>query len=296
MNDYLVKALAFDKHARIYATTTTNVLNEIGNRLNYFPSALDALGRVLSMGAMMGSMLKLEETLTIRIEGNGPIGKIICDSDAHGHIRAYCDNPHCHFEYADFRLNARATVGDSGVIYIIKDLKLKEPFIGATPIVDGELAKDFAYYFSRSEQVPSIVALGVSINTDTIATSSGGYIIQLLPNTPDSIIDEIEKRVNVLPAVSELLESGLKPEDIIKNIDKNAEILETVPVEFTCNCSKERFARGILSLGSKEIKDMIAEDGKAETVCHFCGEQFFFCKDELESLYQEALQKEKTKS
>lgn len=288
MNDYIVKALAFNKHVRIYASSCADTTNYIGDRLNYFPSALDAIGRVLSISVMMGSMLKLEETLTLRIEGDGQIGRIISDVDAHGHVRAYAENPHCHFEYNDGRLNCRDTVGRSGIIYVIKDLKLKEPFIGSTEIIDGELARDFAYYFANSEQVPSIVALGVNVNTDTVATSCGGYIIQLLPNTPDEIIDEIEKRIDLLPPVSEMLESGLTLEEIIKNIDSEAEILETIPVEFRCNCSKERFASGIMSLGKAEIAEMIEEDGHAETVCHFCGNKFYFDKDELEILKDKA--------
>lgn len=288
MKDYLVKALAFDKHVRIYASSTSDVANYIGDRLNYFPSTLDAMGRLLSISVMMGSMLKLEETLTIRIEGNGQIGRMVSDVDAYGHVRAYCENPHCHFEYSDGRLNCRATVGNEGIIYVIKNLNLKEPFIGSTEIIDGELAKDFAYYFANSEQVPSIVALGTNVNTDTILTSCGGYIIQLLPNTPEDIIQNILDKVELLPPVSEMLESGLTLEDIIKNIDNDAIILETMPVEFKCNCSKERFASGIVSLGKKEIEEMILEDECAETICHFCGNKYYFDKDELILLKEKA--------
>lgn len=288
MKDYLVKALAFDKHVRIYASSTSDVANYIGDRLNYFPSTLDAMGRLLSISVMMGSMLKLEETLTIRIEGNGQIGRMVSDVDAYGHVRAYCENPHCHFEYSDGRLNCRATVGNEGIIYVIKNLNLKEPFIGSTEIIDGELAKDFAYYFANSEQVPSIVALGTNVNTDTILTSCGGYIIQLLPNTPEDIIQNILDKVELLPPVSEMLESGLTLEDIIKNIDNDAIILETMPVEFKCNCSKKRFASGIVSLGKKEIEEMILEDECAETICHFCGNKYYFDKDELILLKEKA--------
>ena len=181
MNDEIIKALAFNQSVRIYAVSNTNTLNEIGKRLHYYPSALDAMGRVLSMGAMMGSMLKLEETITLKVEGDGPIGKIIVDSDAHGNIRGYCDNPHCHFEYNDFRLNAKQTIGTTGFISVIKDLKLKEPFIGSTPIISGEIAEDFAYYFQVSEQIPSAVGLGVLVDTNNMATSSGGFIVQLMP-------------------------------------------------------------------------------------------------------------------
>lgn len=286
MNDVIVKALAYDKSVRVYAVSTTNALNEIGTRLNYFPSALDAMGRVLSMGAMMGSMLKLEETLTLKVEGDGPIGKIIVDADAHGHVRGYCDNPHCHFEYNDYRLNAKQTIGTTGFISIIKDLKLKEPFIGSTPIISGEIAEDFAYYYQVSEQVPSAVGLGVLVDTENKAVASGGFIIQLLPNTPEEVILKLEEKLKMIPTVSEMLSSGYTPEDIIFNIADDVEIIESVDVEFRCNCSKERFARGIMSLGSEELLDMINEDKKIETTCHFCGNTYNFSIDELKELHE----------
>ena len=286
MNDVIVKALAYDKSVRVYAVSTTNALNEIGTRLNYFPSALDAMGRVLSMGAMMGSMLKLEETLTLKVEGDGPIGKIIVDADAHGHVRGYCDNPHCHFEYNDYRLNAKQTIGTTGFISIIKDLKLKEPFIGSTPIISGEIAEDFAYYYQVSEQVPSAVGLGVLVDTENKAVASGGFIIQLLPNTPEEVILKLEEKLKMIPTVSEMLSSGYTPEDIIYNIADDVEIIESVDVEFRCNCSKERFARGIMSLGSEELLDMINDDKEIETTCHFCGNNYNFSIDELKELHE----------
>lgn len=292
MNDVIIKALAFNKSVRVYAVSNTNILNDIGKRLGYYPSALDAMGRVLSMGAMMGSMLKLEETITIKIEGNGPIGKIIVDSDAHGHIRGYCDNPHCHFEYHDFRLNAKQTVGTSGFISVIKDLKLKEPFIGSTPIISGEIAEDFAYYFQVSEQIPSAVGLGVLVDTDNTAKASGGFIIQLMPDTSEEVIDKLEKKLKLIPSVSEMLSSGYTPVDMIYNIVEDVEILEEIPLEFYCNCSKERFARGILSLGANEIKEMIDEDKTQETTCHFCGSKYYFTKEDLEEIYKLAKEKE----
>lgn len=288
MKDYLVKALAYNDNVRIYCVTCPNTLNEIGDRFSYYPSALDAVGRVLSIGAMMGSMLKKEETVTIRVDGNGQIGKIIVDADAHGHVRGYCDNPHCHFEYNDGRLNAKATIGDRGLISVIKDLKLKEPFIGTTPIISGEMGEDFAYYFNVSEQLPSAVSVGVLVNTDSQAVSAGGLIIQLLPNTPDEVITELEEKLKVLPPISEMLESGLTPEAIVKNVSLDARIIEMVPIEFKCTCSKERFRRGILSLGADEINQMIEEDGKADTVCHFCGNEYHFSKEELEEIASDA--------
>ena len=290
MNDYLVKALGFDSCVRIYAVSCTEALNTIGKRLNYYPSALAAVGRVMSMTVMMGSMLKLEETITVKVDGNGPIGLIMADSDAHGHVRAYCENPHCHFEYNDSnKLNVKATVGDSGFISVIKDLKLKEPFIGSIPIINGELGEDFAYYFSVSEQVPSAVALGVLVDENNQAISAGGFVVQLLPNTPDLVIDVLEERIKELPPISQMLADGLTPTDIVKEIaGEDVSILETLPVHFECKCSKERFERGLLSLGKEELEDIIEKDGKAHTICHFCGEEYDFTKEELEELAKQA--------
>lgn len=295
MKDIIVKALAFNKSVRVYAVSTTNALNEIGKRLNYFPSALDAMGRVLNVGAMMGSMLKLEETVTLKVEGDGPIGKIMVDADAHGNVRGYCDNPHCHFEYNDFRLNARQTVGTTGFVSVIKDLKLKEPFIGTTPIISGEIGDDFAYYFNVSEQVPSAVGVGVLVNTENVAVASGGFIIQLMPFTPEEVIEKLENKLKLIPSVSEMLSSGYTPEDIIHNIAEDIEIIEKVDVNFKCNCSKERFARGILSLGAVEIKEMIDEDKSQEAICHFCGSTYNFDKSELLELHEIASKKGKKK-
>jgi molecular chaperone Hsp33 len=293
MSDILVKALGYNSHARIYAVTTTDALNIIGDRLSYFPSALDALGRVMSMGAIMGGTLKGEETATLRIDGDGQIGRIVVDANAHGAIRGYAENPHCHFEYNDFRLNAKATIGSKGMITIIKDLKLKEPFIGYTPIINGEIAEDFAYYYLVSEQIPTAISLGVLVDTEGRAVTSGGFMIQLLPNTPEEVAIEIENKIKSLPTISEMLSSGFTPEDIINNLAKDAKILSTTPVEFKCNCSKEKFAKGILSLGSKEIKEIIDEDKEANTTCHFCGNDYHFDFDELTSLYEEAVSKGK---
>ncbi len=281
MSDLVVRALAYHQSVRVYAVSTKDILNIIGDKMSYYPSALDAMGRILSMGAMMGAMLKKEETVTIKVEGDGPIGKIIVDADAHGHMRGYASNPHCHFEYIDNRLNVKQTIGSTGFISVIKDLKLKELFIGSTPIINGEMAEDFAYYFNVSEQVPSAVGLGVLVDENSRALASGGFIIQLLPNASEEVIENLEKKLAIIPSVSEMLSSGFTPQDIIYNICEDVEILDTTPIGFQCGCSKERFARGILSLGKDEIEQMIEEDKTQETICHFCGEKYYFTKDDL---------------
>ena len=290
MNNKLLKALAYDKQVRIYVVRCEDALNEIGKRLNYYPSALASVGRLMAFTLMMGGMLKLEETVTVKVEGDGPIGLMMAEADAKGRVRAYASNPHCHFEYVDKgKLNVKETVGSQGFISVIKDLKLKEPFIGSIPIISGELAEDFAYYLAVSEQVPSVVSLGVLVDEYNQAISAGGFIVQLLPNTTDEVIDALEAKIKEMPSVSDLFKMGLTIEDIGKMIgDESFEIIETMPTKFECTCSKERFRNGILTLGKKEIKEMIEENHPAETICHFCGKKYDFSLAELEEIYKEA--------
>ena len=239
---------------------------------------------------MMGGMLKLEETVTVKVEGDGPIGLIMAEADAHGHVRAYASNPHCHFEYNDLnKLNVKQTVGTMGYISVIKDLKLKEPFIGTIPIINGELGEDFAYYLAVSEQVPSVVSLGVLVNEDNKSVSAGGFIVQLLPNTSDEVIDKLEAKIRNMPSMSELFSSGYTIDDIGRNLgDDSYEVVDKLPVSFKCTCSKERFSSGIISLGKDEIQEIIDQDHKANTICHFCGREYNFTEEELTELKNSA--------
>lgn len=290
MNNFLLKALAYDKQVRIYVVRCEEALNEIAERLNYYPSALAAVGRVMAFTTMMGGMLKLEETVTVKVEGDGPIGLIMAEADAHGHVRAYASNPHCHFEYNDLnKLNVKQTVGTMGYISVIKDLKLKEPFIGTIPIINGELGEDFAYYLAVSEQVPSVVSLGVLVNEDNKSVSAGGFIVQLLPNTSDEVIDKLEAKIRNMPSMSELFSSGYTIDDIGRNLgDDSYEVVDKLPVSFKCTCSKERFSSGIISLGKEEIQEIIDQDHKANTICHFCGREYNFTEEELTVLKNSA--------
>lgn len=290
MNNFLLKALAYDKQVRIYVVRCEEALNEIAERLNYYPSALAAVGRVMAFTTMMGGMLKLEETVTVKVEGDGPIGLIMAEADAHGHVRAYASNPHCHFEYNDLnKLNVKQTVGSMGYISVIKDLKLKEPFIGTIPIINGELGEDFAYYLAVSEQVPSVVSLGVLVNEDNKSISAGGFIVQLLPNTSDEVIDKLEAKIRNMPSMSELFSSGYTIDDIGRNLgDDTYEVVDKLPVSFKCTCSKERFSSGIISLGKEEIQEIIDQDHKANTICHFCGREYNFTEEELIELKHSA--------
>ncbi|MDF2904210.1 MAG: hslO [Bacillus sp. (in: firmicutes)] len=291
MSDYLVKGLAFDGQVRAYAARTTQTVEEAQRRHHTWPIASAALGRTMTAGVIMGAMLKGDQKLTIKIEGGGPIGPILVDSNAKGEVRGYVTNPHIHFEQnAQGKLNVGKAVGNTGTLTVVKDIGLRDFFSGQVPIVSGELGEDFSYYFATSEQVPSSVGVGVLVNPDNSILAAGGFIIQLMPDTQEETIEKIEQKLKEIPAVSSLIQRGLNPEELLEEIlgKGNVHFLETVPVSFSCNCSKDRFASAIIGLGKAEIKDMIEEDGQAEVHCHFCNEKYLFSKQELEELGKEA--------
>jgi molecular chaperone Hsp33 len=287
MSDYLVKALAYDGQVRAYSVRTTATISEAQRRHQTWPTASAALGRAMTAGVMMGAMLKGDNKLTIKIEGGGPIGTILVDSNAKGDVRGYVSNPQVHFELNQHgKLDVARAVGTSGTLTVVKDLGLRDYFTGQVPIVSGELGEDFTYYFVSSEQTPSSVGVGVLVNPDNTILAAGGFIIQLMPGTEEKTIDEIEKRLKSIPPVSKMIEKGLTPEEILYELlgKDNVKILETLPVAFVCRCSRERIANAMISLGAKEIQEMIEEDGYAEASCHFCNETYHFTKEELEEL------------
>ncbi|WP_449621611.1 Hsp33 family molecular chaperone HslO [Robertmurraya sp. Marseille-Q9965] len=291
MSDYLVKALAYNDQVRAYAVRSTETVGEAQRRHQTWPTASAALGRSISAGVMMGSMLKGEEKLTVKVEGDGPLGPILVDADAKGHVRGYVTHPQIHFDLNEHgKLDVRRAVGTSGFLSVVKDIGLRDYFTGQVPIVSGELGEDFTYYFVKSEQVPSSVGVGVLVNPDNTILAAGGFIIQLLPGTVDETITQIEERLKTIPPISKLIEKGLTPEEILEEVlgKENVRFLETQPVSFTCSCSKERFAEAIITLGKDEIQDMIETDGKAEAQCHFCNEKYHYTKEELENLIEEA--------
>ncbi|MCP3764519.1 Hsp33 family molecular chaperone HslO [Domibacillus sp. A3M-37] len=290
MSDYLVKALAFNGQVRAYAIDTTETIGEAQRRHGSWPTASAALGRAMTAGVMMGAMMKGNEKITLKIEGGGEAGRILVDSDANGNVRGYITRPQTHFDLNEQgKLDVRRAVGTEGMLTVVKDLGLRENFSGQTPIVSGELGEDFTYYFAVSEQVPSSVGVGVLVNPDNTILAAGGFIIQLMPNTDDATIAILEERITTMEPVSKLIERGLTPEQLLNYIlgEENVKFLETMPVQFECTCSKERFGNAMISLGRQEIQEMIDEDGGAETQCHFCNEIFHFSKEELEHLKQE---------
>jgi molecular chaperone Hsp33 len=291
MSDYLVKALAYDGQIRAYAVRTTETVGEAQRRHYTWPTASAALGRAMTAGVMMGAMLKEDHKLTVKIEGGGPIGPILVDSNAKGEVRGYVTNPQTHFDLNEHgKLDVRRAVGDNGTLTVVKDIGMRDFFTGQVPIVSGELGEDFTYYFATSEQTPSSVGVGVLVNPDNSILASGGFIIQLLPGTAEKTIDIIEKRLNEIPPISKLIEKGLNPEEILEEVlgTDSIKFLEKFPVSFSCTCSKERFADAIIGLGTEEIQDMIDTDGQAEAHCHFCNEKYLYNAEELEKLKSEA--------
>ena len=290
MNDYLVRALAFEGSVRVFAVRTTDTVGEAQRRHQTWPTASAALGRSMTAAVMMGAMLKGEDKLTVKVEGDGPIGPMIIDSNAKGEVRGYVTNPQVHFDLnAVGKLDVRRAVGTEGTLTVVKDLGMRDFFTGQVPIVSGEVAEDFTYYYAVSEQVPSSVGLGVLVNPDNSILAAGGFIIQLLPGTDDETITIIEEHLNKMEPVSKLIERGLTPEQLLFEIlgEDNVQILNNMPVAFECNCSKDRFGSAIISLGESEIRDMIEEDGGAEAHCHFCMEKYNYSVNELESFIDE---------
>ncbi|MCK1976640.1 Hsp33 family molecular chaperone HslO [Jeotgalicoccus huakuii] len=287
MTDHLIRGLGLNDEVRIFAVDTTATINEAVQRHVAYPTAAAALGRAMSAGVMMGAMLKGEDKNTITIEGGGPIGAIVVDSDAHGHVRGYLGNPQVHFDLNDQgKLDVRRAVGTNGYLRVAKDIGLKDNFVGSTEIVSGELGEDFSYYFYASEQVPSIVALGVLVNPDNTIQAAGGFIIQVLPSASEETINWLNERAKEMTPVSKLLAKGMTPNQIIDEAigEENWRQLSEMPVSFECNCSKERFINAISALDPKEIMSMIQEDGGAEADCHFCRNKEWITKEELQAL------------
>ncbi|WP_010285424.1 Hsp33 family molecular chaperone HslO [Bacillus timonensis] len=291
MSDYLIKALAYNGQVRAYAINSTETVAEAQRRHYTWPTASAALGRTMTAGVMLGATLKGEDKLTIKVEGGGPIGIILVDTNAKGEVRGYVTNPQTHFDLNEHgKLDVRRAVGTDGTLTIVKDIGMRDQFSGQVPIVSGELGEDFTYYLVSSEQTPSSVGVGVLVNPDNSILAAGGFLIQLMPGTDEDTIGQIEKRLQEIPPISKMIEKGLTPEDILGEIvgKDNLKILEKMPVSFVCPCSRERIESAIISLGTDEIEAMIEEDGKAEAQCHFCNEKYHFSKEELIELKNQA--------
>ncbi len=285
MQDELIRATAMNGAIRAFAVRATQTVEQLRRRHGLYPTAAAALGRTAAAGAMMGAMLKGEEKLTLQIKGDGPLGQIVVDANAKGEVRGYVDHPQVHLpSNREGKLDVAGAVGRNGFIYVMKDLRLKEPYSGSVPIVSGELAEDFTYYFAKSEQTPSSVALGVLVNTDSSIRAAGGFIIQLLPGLADAEIERLERQLSALPPITAMLDQGLALEEILGRVLESPVVHERMEIRFRCKCSRERIERTLISLGGAEIESMIEEDGRAEVVCHFCNEAYSFELRDLQAI------------
>ena len=291
MNDYVIRATAADGQIRAFAATTKEMVETAKNAHNTSPIATAALGRLMTAAAMMGSDLKGEgELLTLRIEGDGPIGGLLVTADGKGDVKGYAFNPDVMLPpNAQGKLDVGGSLG-LGVLSVIKDIGLKEPYVGQTQLITGEIAEDLTYYFATSEQVPSSVALGVLMNKDNTVRQAGGFIIQLLPDASDEIIDRLEAKLSGISSITSLLDAGKTPEEILTDIlgEFGLEILKKMPVQFHCDCERSRVEKAIISIGRKEIQDMIDEGKEIEVNCQFCNKHYKFSVDELGEMLKKA--------
>ena len=291
MNDYMIRATAADGQIRAFAATTKEMVETAKNAHNTSPIATAALGRLMTAAAMMGSDLKGEgELLTLRIEGDGPIGGLLVTADGKGDVKGYAFNPDVMLPpNAQGKLDVGGSLG-LGVLSVIKDIGLKEPYVGQTQLITGEIAEDLTYYFATSEQVPSSVALGVLMNKDNTVCQAGGFIIQLLPGASDEIIDRLEAKLSGISSITSLLDAGKTPEEILTDIlgEFGLEILKKMPVQFHCDCERSRVEKAIISIGRKEIQDMIDEGKEIEVNCQFCNKHYKFSVDELGEMLKKA--------
>lgn len=283
MKNELIRATALDGWVRAFAARTTGMVEEWKERHQASPTAVAALGRSLTAGAMMGAMLKGEEKLVIQIKGGGPIGQIAVEANAMGEVRGYVDDPKVDFgPNRAGKLDVAGAVGTTGFLYVTKDLGLKEPYRGSVPIVSGELAEDFTYYFAKSEQTPSAVALGVLFaKGEYTVKEAGGFIVQLMPGLAEEEIAGIEDTLSCLPPMTAMLEEGLELDEILARVLGTVRVLDRMDLQLRCKCSRERVEQTIISLGPEELEKLSDEDERIEVKCHFCNEAYIFEKPEL---------------
>ena len=291
MKDYIVRATAAEGQIRAFAITSRGLVEEARTRHNTSPVATAALGRLLSAGAMMGAMMKGDQDLlTLQIKCSGPIQGLTVTADAKGNVKGFVENPEVMLPpNSKGKLDVGGAL-DLGILTVIKDMGLKEPYSGQTELKTGEIAEDLTYYFATSEQVPSSVALGVLMNKDNTVRQAGGFIIQLLPGASDEIIDKLEAKLSGISSITALLNAGKTPEEILTDIlgEFGLEILSKMPVQFHCDCDRSRVEKAIISIGKKEIQDMINEGREIEVNCQFCNKHYKFSVDELEDMLKRA--------
>ena len=294
MSDYIIRGTAAKDTIRAFCATTKDIVETARVSHNTSPVVTAALGRLLTAGAMMGSMLKSEdELLTLQLRGAGPMKGVTVTADANANVKGYPLNPEVIIPAnSKGKLDVAGAIG-VGILSVIKDLGLKDPYVGQVELVSGEIAEDLTYYFATSEQVPSAVALGVLMNKDNTVRCAGGFIIQVLPGADDDILDKLEGKLKDLPSFTSMLDAGKTPEDILNDIlgDMDLNIMEKIPTRFKCNCDKKRVEKVIVSLGKSELDSIIADNEPIEVKCQFCNKAYEFTTDELKILRRSAVRK-----
>ncbi len=286
MKDYIVRATAAGGQVRAFAITARELVEEARARHNTSPVATAALGRLLAGGAMMGSMMKNDsDMLTVKVRGNGPLGGITVTADSKANVKGYVENPDAMLPPKNGKLDVGGAVG-IGILQVIKDMGLKEPYVGDTMLVTSEIAEDLTYYFASSEQVPSSVGLGVLMEKDNTVKCAGGFIIQMMPFASEETISKIENNLKHVTSVTELLDRGCTPEQILEELlgDTGLEITDTIPARFYCNCSKERVEKAVASIGREDIQEMIGEGKDIEVKCHFCNSAYTYTVEDLKRI------------
>lgn len=290
MKDYIVRATAAKGTVMAFAAITTNMAEKARKTHDMSSDATVALGKALTATTMISAMLKNnDDRMTLQIRGDGPLGGIVTVGDKELNIKGYVFNPKTDIPLKDGKIDTAGAIGQNGYLNIIKDMGLKEPYIGYVDLVSGEIAEDLTYYFAHSEQIPTAISLGVMVNKDGSVINSGGYIIQLMPDADENLINYIENTIQSIPGITELLSYGETPEIILDLIfgEKELKISQKTECKFICNCSREKMERNLMSLGAKELKEIIEEQHSAEICCHFCNTKYIFNEEELRSLVDE---------
>lgn len=287
MSDYIIRAMAAGGQIRAFAATTKDLVEHARQIHNTSPVATAGLGRMLTAASMMGATLKnSSDVLTLIAKGDGPLGGITVTADSASNVKGYVNNPSFVNPPNFFgKFDVGGAIGN-GTLTVIKDIGLKEPYSGQVSLITGEIAEDLTYYFATSEQVPTSVALGVLMNKNNTVRQAGGFIIQLMPFASDEVIDALEAKIKEITSITSLLDSGMSPEDILNQVlgDMDLEITNTIPTAYNCNCSRERVTKAIISIGKKEITDMINEGKDIEVNCHFCNKNYVFTPEDLKKL------------
>lgn len=292
MNDYIVRGMSMDGFVKVAAICSTGIVSRAAQIHKTTTNATAAFGRALTAASLMGNTQKVENgSMTLQIKGGGPIGSIVCVSDATGNVRGYVVEPNVPLvEKYPGKLDVGATVGTEGTLTVIRDLQMKEPYVGSIPLVSGEIGDDVTAYFAQSEQIPTACALGVLVDKDQSVKVAGGYLIQLLPGAPEETIDLVEAGIRRAGAVTAMLEQGMTPEDILGAVcgDLGVLFMETTPVSYKCYCSRERVTGALLSLGRKELTEIIEEGKTFPVECQFCDTQYVFTPEDIKKMLIQA--------